>query len=49
MTLEQIEEMVYHRMCSGCLKEKECHDNCEQCDDYLDEVAWEIVKEKKNV
>lgn len=47
MTQEQIEEKVYNKMCRGCPYEKECHDKCENCDDYLDEVAWAMVLEEK--
>lgn len=41
MTLEQIENILYQRMCNGCPKEKECHDNCEHCDNYLNELEKE--------
>lgn len=33
-----IEEMIYARLCRGCPNEKRCHDDCEYCDEYLEEI-----------
>ena len=47
MTFEEIEQKISKKMCVSCPHEKECHDNCEHCDEYYDEVAWEQVMEDK--
>ena len=33
-----IEEMVYEMMCANCEKAHYCHNVCENCDEYEDEV-----------
>lgn len=33
-----IETFIYERLCRGCKKEKQCHDNCEHCKDYFKEL-----------
>ena len=45
--MAHLEELVYQRLCSNCPKAKECHDNCEHCDDYYDELVWEQAFEEK--
>ena len=37
-----IEEYLYEKLCRGCPKEKQCHDNCEYCSRYLEELDKEI-------
>ena len=32
------EERLYEEKCVGCPNEKACHDNCEYCDDFLEEL-----------
>ena len=29
---------VYQRMCVGCERERYCHEQCEQCDEYIEEL-----------
>ena len=46
-----IEERVYELMCAGCEKEHYCHNACETCDEYADEVERlydEQLKERLN-
>ena len=31
-----IEQILYNKMCCGCIKEKFCHEECEYCDAFLD-------------
>lgn len=33
-----IEDIVYEQMCAGCEREHYCHNACENCDEYEDEV-----------
>ena len=33
-TEDRIEQMIYSKMCCGCLKEKYCHEECETCEEY---------------
>lgn len=32
----EFEYQLYQAMCRGCHKEKQCHDDAEQCDDFLE-------------
>ena len=36
--MEEAEEVIYNKLCRGCPKEKRCHDDCEHCEEYLEEV-----------
>ena len=40
-----VEELCYIIMCVGCEDEKRCHDNCENCDEYYEELD-ELEKEE---
>ena len=32
------EEELYRRMCRACPNQRMCHDDCEYCDEYLEEL-----------
>jgi len=32
------EQILYDKMCRGCLFEKDCHDDAKNCDEYLEEL-----------
>lgn len=32
------EEKLYKEKCVGCPHEKECNEDCDYCDDYLEEL-----------
>lgn len=36
--LPTAEEIVYSRMCNGCLREKQCHNDAYYCDKFLTEL-----------
>lgn len=36
--MPKTEEYLYSEMCEGCPHEKECHETCEYCDEYLEEL-----------
>ena len=38
MSKISIEEKVYEYMCAGCEHEYFCHNACENCEEYEDEV-----------
>ena len=38
MSEEDLEQLLYQRLCRGCLNEKQCHDTCEYCEEYLGEL-----------
>lgn len=40
-----IEEILYEKLCRGCPKEKQCHDNCEHCNKYLEQLDKELDDE----
>lgn len=33
-----IEEIIYARMCKSCPNAKKCHEECETCEEYEEEV-----------
>ena len=33
-----IEEIVYDKMCMSCPSAKSCHEECESCDEFYEEV-----------
>ena len=33
-----IEEIVYDKMCMYCPNAKKCHEECESCDEFYEEV-----------
>ena len=33
-----IEEIVYDKMCMSCPNAKKCHEKCESCDEFYEEV-----------
>lgn len=33
---DKLRQDLYQEMCNGCTKEKYCHEECENCDDYLE-------------
>ena len=35
---EDIEMMVYRLMCSDCPNARRCHEECENCEEYEEEV-----------
>lgn len=39
-----IEERMYDKLCRGCPKEKECHDNCEHCDNFYEATTLKPYK-----
>lgn len=41
-TEERIEQLVYSKMCCGCLKEKFCHEECETCEEYDKELYYQL-------
>ena len=41
MDNELLEQKVYEKMCLRCPYAKECHDNCEHCDDFYEEYDKE--------
>lgn len=40
--MEDLELKVYNKLCCGCLNEKRCHDECENCDKYYEELDKEL-------
>jgi len=30
--------LLYEKMCWGCMYKKSCHESCENCDDFLEEL-----------
>jgi len=38
MKEESIEEMVYRYMCADCPSARRCHESCETCEEYEDEI-----------
>ena len=41
---EIIEDNIYQEYCKYCSRQKECHDNCENCDDYYSALEKELNK-----
>ena len=41
-TEERIAQLVYQKMCSGCTSERKCHEECETCDEYEQELYYQI-------
>ena len=41
---EEIKWNVYKEMCCGCPNAKRCHDECEECDDYYENVNKECKR-----
>ena len=33
-----LKDKLYAKMCANCPKEKHCHDECEFCDDFIDNL-----------
>ena len=48
MRTEEIEMLLSERLCKSCPNAKKCHDECEYCDEFLDqfEVLNEIEGDK---
>lgn len=44
---ETIKDNVYMEMCRYCHKAKVCHDNCENCSDYEEQVKRELNRLRK--
>lgn len=42
---EELKESVYHELCNGCFREKECHDKCEHCETYYKALEKKGIKE----
>lgn len=40
----KVREIVYKRMCSCCPYAKQCHDDCEECDEFNEELEKEMNK-----
>ena len=40
-----IEQLLYEKLCRGCMCEKKCHDKKEVCQNYLEELDKEINEE----
>lgn len=38
MSEQDIEYLVYQRMCKYCKNARQCHDECETCEEYDKEV-----------
>lgn len=34
---EELELKIYEKMCKSCPYAKKCHEECEYCDEFLDE------------
>lgn len=46
--MKDYEYIVYKQMCCGCCHEKQCHDECEYCDDYLERLEnYQATKKKR--
>lgn len=43
---KDIEFEVYQEMCAGCENEHYCHNACENCDEYVDEVERRYQENK---
>jgi hypothetical protein len=41
-TEERIEQLVYSKMCCGCPSEKFCHEECETCEEYEQELYYQL-------
>lgn len=41
---EKIEFEVYKKMCSSCPNAKKCHEECEYCDEFVDEYERQARK-----
>lgn len=35
---ERLEQIAYEKMCFACPNAKKCHEECENCDDFENEV-----------
>lgn len=33
---EDLEYLLYKKLCSGCPNQKQCHEECEHCESYLE-------------
>lgn len=33
---EDLEYLLYTKLCNGCPNQKRCHDECTQCEEYLE-------------
>lgn len=49
MSDTRIEDLVYRKLCISCSKSKECHETCETCDLYDDEVDNELREETNDM
>lgn len=45
-TYKTLEDLCYLMCCIQCPNEKQCHDNCENCEEYEEQLA-ELEKENK--
>ena len=35
------EDQIYELLCSNCPRAKQCHEDCEHCDEYLEKLEEE--------
>ena len=45
----KVREIVYKKMCSCCPYAKQCHDECEECDEFNEELEKELEKWNKTI
>lgn len=48
LTKEQIEMLIHTSMCESCYKQRECHENCERCDSFEDELERMTYEASRN-
>lgn len=46
MSDKNIEYKLYQLMCAGCEREHYCHNACETCDEYEEELARLYEKDR---
>lgn len=39
MSCKDIEYIVYQKLCSNCPNAKQCHEECETCEEYDKEIS----------
>ena len=44
----ELEQVLYNEMCSTCRSAKKCHEECETCEEYEEELEKELNKHMVN-
>lgn len=43
-----LEELLYDKLCHNCPRAKKCHDECEHCDDFWEQLGILEDLEREN-